>query len=241
MDGCPICGSVQTAFYARQDGYDFVVCRDCGFVFLFPMPDASCLAAVYDDSAFGVGRYPKAKSRMRRATMRALGLWPYFFRKDAIDVGCGGGFVTEAMRRLGARRAAGLDISPGSIAYARDAFPKAAFYEETFGKYLARGERFDFIHSSEVIEHIGDVKGYMELLAGIAWPGARVFLTTPDIGHPTVPAEVTEWDMFSPPRHVQFFTEATLTRLFDAYGFDIVRRYYKKAAPTLQVLARKRR
>ena len=239
MDACPICDGVQTAFYARQDGYDFVVCRTCAFVFLFPMPDATALAAVYDDDAFGLGRYPKAKSRRRRATMRALGLWPHFFGKDAIDVGCGGGFVAEAMRRLGAR-AVGLDISPGSIAYARAAFPKVRFFEETFEAFLERGETFDFIHSSEVIEHIGDVKGYMAFLAGIARPGAKVFLTTPDIGHATVPEDVTAWDMFSPPRHVQLFTEATLTRLFDTYGFDIVKRYYKKKAPTLQVLACKR-
>ncbi len=239
MDACPICDGVQTAFYARQNEFDFVVCRDCGFVFLFPMPSPEALADVYDDEAFGIGRYPKATSRKRRALFRALGLWPYFVRKDSIDVGCGGGFVAEAMRRLGAR-ASGLDISPGSIAYAKDAFPRVRFFEETFETFLARGETFDFIHSSEVIEHIGDVKSYMKFLSGIARPGARIFLTTPDIAHPAVPEDVTQWDMFSPPRHVQLFTQATLTRLFDAHGFDIVKRYYKKNAPTLQVLARKR-
>lgn len=239
MDACPICDGVQAVFYARQDEYNFVACRSCGFVFLFPMPDASSLAAVYDDSAFDVGRYPKAKSRMRRAMMRALRLWPHFVAKDAIDVGCGGGFLAEAMRRLGARTA-GLDISAGSIAYASDAFPKVRFFNETFDTFLSRGETYDFIHSSEVIEHIGDVKSYMSFLAGIARPGAKLFLTTPDILHPMVPKDVTDWDMFSPPRHVQFFSESTLTRLLDAYGFEILKRFYKKSAPTLQVMARKR-
>lgn len=239
MEACPICGGVETIYYASKNGYDFVVCRGCGFVFLFPMPASDELAAVYDDDAFGVGRYPKAASRKRRAFMRALGLWPYFVGKDAIDVGCGGGFVAESMRRLGAR-ASGLDISPGSIAYARDAFPRVNFYEETFETFLQCGETFDFIHSSEVIEHIGEVKSYMAFLAGIARPGARLFLTTPDIAHPTVPEDVSEWDMFSPPRHVQFFTQTTLAQLLDTYGFDLVKRFYKKNAPTLQVLARKR-
>ena len=115
MDACPICGGVQTAFFARQGDYDFVACRTCGFVFLFPMPGAAQLAAVYDDAAFGVGRYPKAKSRMRRATLRALGLWPHFFGKDAIDVGCGGGFVTAAMQRLGARSIRARRVSVGAM------------------------------------------------------------------------------------------------------------------------------
>ena len=239
MDACPICEGVQTAFFARKDAYDFVVCRNCGFVCLYPKPDEAALAALYDDTAFSVGRYPKAKSRMRRAMLRALRLWPHFVGRDAIDVGCGGGFVAESMRRLGAR-SAGLDISPGSIAYARNAFPRVRFFEESFETFQVRGEMFDFIHSSEVIEHIGSVKSYMTFLGAIARPGAKLFLTTPDIAHSRVPEDVTAWDMFSPPRHVQFFSETTLTRLLDAYGFDIQKRFYKKDAPTLQVLARKR-
>ncbi len=238
---CQVCGGAQTVSYARQDGYDYVACRNCGFVFLFPMPAAKDLSRIYneDSDKFGVGRYPKARSRRRRALLRALGLWRYFVGGDAIDVGCGGGFVVDAMARLGAR-ASGLDIGAGAIAHARHAFPRGHFYEEPFEVFLARGLRFDFIHSSEVIEHIGDPRGYMAFLSGVARPGARVFLTTPDIAHPTVPDDVTAWDMFAPPRHVHFFTEATLTRLFDDHGFDIVKRYTKKHAPTLQVLARKR-
>jgi 2-polyprenyl-3-methyl-5-hydroxy-6-metoxy-1,4-benzoquinol methylase len=240
-DNCAICGGAQAVFYARQDGYDYVACRDCGFVFLFPMPSAEDLSRIYneDSDSFGVGRYPKARSRRRRALLRALGLWPYFVGRDVIDVGCGGGFMVDAMRRLGAR-ASGLDIGAGAIAHARDAFPRGHFYAETFEAFLRRGLQFDFIHSSEVIEHIGDPRGYMAFLAGVARPGARVFLTTPDIAHAAVPEDVTDWDMVAPPRHVQFFTEATLTRLFDDFGFDIVKRYAKKHAPTLQVLARKR-
>jgi 2-polyprenyl-3-methyl-5-hydroxy-6-metoxy-1,4-benzoquinol methylase len=241
MSICSICAGAQSTPYVTQHGYDYVACRGCGFVYLDPMPDPESLSRIYneDEGAVGVGRYPKARSRMRRAMLRALRLAPYFFRRDAVDVGCGGGFVVEAMRRLGAR-ATGIDISVPSIAYARDAFPRATFHHEDFETFAARGQQFDFLHSSEVIEHIGDVNGYMRFLAAIARPGARLFVTTPDIGHAVVPADVTAWDMLSPPRHVHFFNEATLTALFDAHGFDIVKRYYKKDAPTLQVLARRR-
>jgi 2-polyprenyl-3-methyl-5-hydroxy-6-metoxy-1,4-benzoquinol methylase len=242
MSTCSICAGQHHTHFVRQDGYDYVACDNCGFVFLDPMPDPDRLHQIYneDEGAISVGSYPKARSRMRRAMLRALRLLPYYFRREAIDVGCGGGFVVEAMRRLGARSASGLDISAPAIAFARSSFPKATFYEETFGPFLARGLQFDFLHSSEVIEHIGAVHEYMNFLSAIARPGARLFITTPDIGHPTVPQPVTSWDMLSPPRHVHFFTEKTLETLFDAHGFDIVRRDYKKDAPTLQVLARKR-
>lgn len=241
MSTCSICAGDRHKSYIRHDGYEYVACKGCGFVFLDPMPDPARLRQIYnqDEGAIIAGSYPKARSRMRRAMLRGLRLMPEFRGRDAIDVGCGGGFVVEAMRRLGAR-ASGLDIGAPAIAFARDTFPRAEFYEEDFDTFRVRNLQFDFIHSSEVIEHIGDVNGYMRFLAAIARPGAGLFVTTPDIGHPAVPDPVTLWDMLSPPRHVHFFNEATLAALFDAYGFDIVKRYYKKRAPTLQVLARRR-
>ncbi len=241
MTTCSICAGDRQTPYVHHDGYDYVTCLGCGFVFLDPMPDPERLVQIYnqDEASITAGSYPKAASRKRRAILRAMKLMPYFFGRDAIDVGCGGGFVVNAMRRLGAR-ASGLDISAPAIAYARAAFPRAAFYEEDFKVFLGREQQFDFLHSSEVIEHIGDVNGYMRFLAAIARPGARLFMTTPDIGHRVVPDTVTDWDMLSPPRHVHFFTESTLETLLNTHGFDLVKRYYKKNAPTLQVLARKR-
>lgn len=237
---CVICGDSRAAPFASQGGYDYASCRGCGFVYLRPMPDADTLSRIYNEDAgdIAVGRYPKAGSRMRRALMRAARFAPRLVGREMLDIGCGGGFMVEAMRRFGAR-ATGIDIAEGAIAYARNAFPKAEFHNESFDAFLARGRRFDFLHSSEVIEHIGDAQGYMGFLAAVARPGARLFLTTPDIGHPAVPAEVTQWDMLAPPRHVHFFTEATLARLLAAHGFRIEKRYTKKSAPTLQVLARK--
>ena len=76
----------------------------------------------------------------------------------------------------------------------------------------------------------------MTVLAAISRPGGRVFITTPDIGHRRVPDDVTEWDMFSPPTHVQFFDAATIATLFERHGFRLRRRYFK-LKPGLQILA----
>jgi 2-polyprenyl-3-methyl-5-hydroxy-6-metoxy-1,4-benzoquinol methylase len=239
MSNCTICKTEAAGVYIRRDGYTYIRCPGCGFVFLDPMPDAEFLSRVYneDESAIDVAFYPKAASRMRRAMLKALGLWPYYVGRDALDVGCGGGFMVAAMRRLGAR-AVGIDISRESIEYARARFPRGDFVNETFEAFLSQGRKFAFLYSSEVIEHIGDVQGYMRFLAGVAAPGARLYLTTPDMDHPNVPDDPAQWNMVSPPRHVQLFNERNLYRLFAEYGFEVIKRY-PKDAPTLQVLARK--
>lgn len=236
---CRVCGGRDAAPYAAKDGYRFVRCGGCGFVYLDPMPSPRTLAALYggDAGEISAERYPKAASRMRRARIKALRFARYFRGGKALDIGCGGGFVVEAMRRRGAW-AAGLDIDARAIAYARGHFPDCAFFCEDFATFAARGLVFDFVYCSEVIEHLPDLDGFMRLLAGALRPGGRVFLTTPDIGHRRVPADVTAWDMFSPPRHVQFFDVQTIRILFARYGFEILRRYPNRK-PGLQVLARR--
>lgn len=239
MATCAICQSPATEPFAQQQGFNYVRCCGCRFVFLDPMPAPESLSAIYneEDTLIRPDFYPKAASRMRRAMMKAVRLWPYYVGRETLDVGCGGGFMAAAMQRLGAR-AAGIDISEQSIAFASAQYPRVKFYRESFDSFLSRGLTFKFLYSSEVIEHIGEVQGYMRFLASVARPGALLYMTTPDVEHETVPHDVTQWDMLSPPRHVQLFCETNLRSLFAQHGFDIIKRFHKNA-PTLQVLARK--
>ncbi len=236
---CRVCGSIRTAPFAEKDGYAFSRCADCGFVFLDPMPSGALLAKQYTDDAGGISadQFPKARSRFRRARIKAVRFVRHVRSKDAIDIGCGGGFMVEAMRRLGAR-AVGLDIDPQAIAYASRRFPQNRFICESIAEFGRRDMAFDFVYSSEVMEHLPDINGFMELLSQITRLGGHVYVTTPDIGHWRVPDDVTAWDMLSPPRHVQFFDATSIRTLFERYGFRVRRKYFK-LKPGLQILARR--
>lgn len=226
---CAVCEATHTEPYVEKNGYAFRRCPACGYVFCHPRPTAEELALHYGGGAdapdlLGDG-FPKAASRRRRGFVNALKLIRHVWGKRVLDLGCGGGFVTGGMKAAGAREAVGLDIDPGAVAYARAHYPRCTFCEGAFDTLdpVDLG-RFDFVYSSEVIEHVLDVEGYMRFLAAVTRPGAGVFITTPDIASPQVPADVTRWPVFDPPTHIQFFTEATLTRLFGRFGFDAVKR-----------------
>ena len=123
---CRVCGAAPGAPFARKDGYDFARCGQCGFVYLDPMPTSEALATLYDGGTSGgisADAYPKADSRLRRARIRALRFVHHLRGRDALDIGCGGGFMTEAMGGFGAR-AVGVDIDPQAIAYASRRFPR---------------------------------------------------------------------------------------------------------------------
>ena len=85
--------------------------------------------------------------------------------------------------------------------------------------------KFKLIFSAEVIEHVINLSNYMDFINYHLLDGGYVYITTPDIGSPLVPDNVLEWDVFSPPRHVQFFQSDNLTRLFRNYGFKVKKRF----------------
>ncbi len=234
---CRVCGDSHTGLFAEKDGYAYARCAACGFVFLDPMPDAAALAGQYAGEAISAEAYPKAASRFRRARVKALRFVRYIRGNETIDLGCGGGFMVEAMRRLGAR-ATGVDVNPGAIAYASRRFAHNRFYCDDLAAFEGRGLAFDFVYASEVMEHLPDIGAFMRLIARITRPGGHVYVTTPDIGHWRVPDDVTEWDMFSPPMHVQFFNRRCLGVLFERHGFRVRRRFFK-LKPGLQILARR--
>lgn len=222
---CPVCKSRRTAAFQDVREYHFRKCEMCQFVFLNPMPSEMVLESMYNiGGQITPDYYPKAKSRLHRALRIAMHLYRFAWRGPVLDVGCGGGFQVEAFRRLG-MRPTGLDISANSIAFARNRFGKSEFYCENFEKFLSRNKKFKLIYSSEVIEHVVDIDEYINFLSEIIFDRGYIYITTPNIDSTLVPENILDWDVFNPPRHVQFFQPDNLRRLFEDRGFSVRKRF----------------
>ncbi len=238
VDHCPVCDNASLQSYALKDSYNFDRCASCQFVFLNPMPDQATLNQLYTDSDNEAEpTYDKAASRLRRAWIKLPRFFPYAIRKDCLDLGCGGGFIAEVLGRI-ARHSTGIDISQNAIDYASKRFSRPEFSCQSFEQLLQHKKQYDFVYSSEVIEHVSDINLYMQVITTLTKPGGHVYITTPDIGHARVPADINCWDVFTPPVHVQFFNRASATRLFENYGFEI-QRFYRNRKPGLVFRARR--
>ncbi len=238
MTLCAVCASADTRFLTRKNGHKFSLCKACDFIFLDPMPTQEELNAQYtDNTKEAEPTYDKAGSRLRRAWMKLPRFFPYAWNKNTLDLGCGGGFIAYVLSMI-AKTSSGVDISQNAVSYAKSRFKKPSFECKNFSELLKSEKQYDFIYSSEVIEHVSDVNLFMRVLQHLAAPQAYVYITTPDSGHPGVPADISQWDVFTPPVHVQFFNKKNARVLFERYGFRIVR-FYKNKKPGLIFLARK--
>jgi len=98
-----------------------------------------------------------------------------------IDIGCGGGILSESMAALGAT-VLGIDVVDRNIAIARDHAEKTGLpvrYELTSAEALAdAGERFDIVLNMEVVEHVADLPGFMSATGALLKPQGQMFLAT---------------------------------------------------------------
>ena len=98
-----------------------------------------------------------------------------------LDIGCGGGVLSEPLARLGAT-VVGIDPSPSNIAVAQHHAAQAGLavdYRCTTLEALAGAdETFDVVLAMEVVEHVADVGLFVELAAERVKPGGLMFVAT---------------------------------------------------------------
>ncbi len=99
-----------------------------------------------------------------------------------LDVGCGGGILSEAMARRGAR-VLGIDLAPELIEVARlhalDA-KLALEYRTVAAETLAveQPAAFDVVTCMELLEHVPDPGSTIAALASLLRPGGTLFVST---------------------------------------------------------------
>ena len=98
-----------------------------------------------------------------------------------LDVGCGGGLLSEPFARMGAA-VVGIDAAAENIAAAEihaEALGVEVNYRAMAAEDLAAsGAQFDVVVSMEVIEHVADVAGFIGALTDLTRPGGALLLAT---------------------------------------------------------------
>ena len=99
----------------------------------------------------------------------------------ALDIGCGGGLVSEPLTRLGATVTA-IDPAEKNIAIAKghaDGQGLVIDYRAVRAEDLvAEGRTYDAVVCLEVVEHVPDVAAFLGVIAALVRPGGLLIVST---------------------------------------------------------------
>jgi len=143
-----------------------------------------------------------------------------------LDVGCGNGYIVGWLLRHGCK-VVGIDLSESGVQVARKNYPQGRFEVLAADQQVLKklNERpFDYVVSTEVIEHLYAPRPFMQGCFSALKPGGRLICSTPYNGYfKTLAIALTgHFDAHFNPLwdggHVKFWTRKTLTRLFVETG-----------------------
>lgn len=102
--------------------------------------------------------------------------------KQVIDVGCGGGLLSEGMAALGAK-VTGIDLGEKALAVAKLHLLESGLkvdYRHIAAEDMAKTEpaAFDVVTCLEMLEHVPDPASIVRACAQMAKPGGTVFFST---------------------------------------------------------------
>lgn len=103
--------------------------------------------------------------------------------KQVLDVGCGGGILSDAMARVGAK-VTGIDLATKSLKVAQlhalETQTPNVSYREVSAEALAAEQPacFDVVTCMEMLEHVPDPASVVQACAALVKPGGWVFFST---------------------------------------------------------------
>jgi 2-polyprenyl-3-methyl-5-hydroxy-6-metoxy-1,4-benzoquinol methylase len=146
-----------------------------------------------------------------------------------LDVGCGEGALSAALRAAGAEHVAGIELEPRAAAQARDRVDVLVEGDVTAVDLPFELNEFDYLLFGDVLEHVPDPDAVLERLLPYLKDDGRVVVSVPNMRfYPVLLRLVVDRWAYTDAgvrdrTHLRIFTRRTLERMLDRRGLSLER------------------
>lgn len=235
---CNLCGQdVPTAYLRVNDLFlerldvwaNLVQCMNCGLVYQNPRPSANEILAHYP-LEYELYSDPVAVNQRR-----GLRLWAneYGMRKRCryvtrhktagtlLDVGCAAGTFLLAMRNTARWTVRGVELNAEVAHQTRERYGLDVVSGTLEDAHFPSSE-FDAITMWDVLEHVYDPAATLADIWRLLKPDGILVVRVPNLRSWDARLFGTAWAGYDAPRHLYFFSPATLGALLEQSGFEVV-------------------
>lgn len=250
-NSCPVCYATSTAFIGQCSDFllrttdklfNLFKCRDCGTVFISPLPNDKDLRSYYpagywwSEPKLSHGLFSDLRKRLESAYRRfVLQDHVRFVLKTIrrassesqgpvtlLDVGCSGGTFLHEMARRGLS-VKGLDFSEEAVAHARAVYQLDCSVGD-LEQIPWKDEKFTVLTCFHVLEHVAQPRAFLRAARQKLAEHGYLVVQVPNLRSWQYRLFGVRWYGLDPPRHLVNYSDRALIRLLQEEGFEVIRK-----------------
>jgi SAM-dependent methyltransferase len=235
LAACPVCDSKKLKHQFTLQGFRYLRCSGCRFMFVNPRLNDAGSAEFYNSPFYNAlveseyyrvqnedQLYYSSSVESNQLMEMIVGTVGRIVQKDAriLDVGCGGGALLRLLKdRLGLTNLLGIDLNGKAARFAKEVRGVNVIHGDA--KHDLQGRQFDLVLSIESIEHMNDFKDYMRMLLASLVPGGQLLITTPRNSRLACFLFGQAADGYMAPNHINFFDDRNLKAFLERFGLRV--------------------
>ncbi len=207
---CPLCSSSVALQYIINT-YRYYFCKNCFFIFLYPIPSKIALEQFYTDTFDYKAGFENEK-KIRNQAIRILNtikkINPY--AKTICDIGSGAGFFLDEAKKK-KYLPFGIEPSRYLTQISRKKY-SLSIKNTTIEQYLRskHNKSFDIITLNHIIEHLPNPSLTLERLSAMLNTNGIIYIETPNLKSHLYFAEQNTYTFLTPPEHVEIFSKKSI-------------------------------
>jgi len=213
------------ALVFEKNEFKILECRKCNHRFLEIRDPENHVELVYSDDYFFAGQHGYPNYLEEKDILYKTGQWyAKLISKHAkpgkvLDVGCAAGFILKGFESAG-WECRGIEPNDTMAEYGRSEL-KLPITTGSLENFEIQ-EKFSLISLIQVVGHFYDIDAALEKISRMLTNDGLVLVESWNMKSAMAKILGKHWHEYSPPSVVHWFSDRTLTQLFNFHGFELV-------------------